>query len=68
MIASENAAWSIRISLVDPSLVRCARAVENADAAGTYSVTWSSTPPHGAPRWRVAVQWRPATKRAMFAG
>ena len=25
-------------------------------AAGTYSVTWTSMPPHGALLWRVAVQ------------
>jgi hypothetical protein len=32
------------------------RAVKNVSAAGTYSVTWTSTPIQGAQLWQVAAQ------------
>lgn len=38
------------------SFVQCAVAVKNVPAAGTYSVTWTSTPIQGAQLWLVAVQ------------
>jgi hypothetical protein len=38
------------------SFVQCAVAVKNVSAAGTYSVTWTSTPIQGAQLWLVAVQ------------
>lgn len=38
------------------SFVQCAVAVKNVSAAGTYNVTWTSTPIQGAQLWLVAVQ------------
>lgn len=38
------------------SFVQCAVAVKNVSAAGTYSITWTSTPIQGAQLWLVAVQ------------
>ena len=38
------------------SLVQCAVAVRQVSAAGTYNVTWTSTPQQGAQLWLVAVQ------------
>ena len=38
------------------SCVQCAVAVKNVSAAGTYNVTWTSTPIQGAQLWLVAVQ------------
>lgn len=38
------------------SFVQCAVAVRNVSAAGTYSITWNSTPLQGAQLWLVAVQ------------
>lgn len=38
------------------ALVQCAVAVKNVDAAGTYDVTWTSTPLQGAQLWLIAVQ------------
>ena len=37
-------------------LVQCAVAVRQVSAAGTYNVTWTSTPTQGAQLWIVAVQ------------
>ena len=42
--------------LVAGQLVQCAVAVRQVDAAGSYNVTWSSTPLQGAQLWLVAVQ------------
>lgn len=38
------------------SFVQCAVAVKNVSVAGTYNVTWTSTPIQGAQLWLVAVQ------------
>jgi hypothetical protein len=38
------------------SFVQCAVAVKNVSAAGTYNVTWTSTPIQGAQLWLVAVE------------
>ncbi|MGO4393961.1 hypothetical protein AB4Z46_21610 [Variovorax sp. M-6] len=38
------------------ALVQCAVAVRQVGAAGTYNVTWASTPRQGAQLWLVAVQ------------
>jgi hypothetical protein len=38
------------------SFVQCAVAVKNVSAAGTYNVTWTSSPIQGAQLWLVAVQ------------
>src|SRR5262249_17890643 len=38
------------------SFMQCAVAVKNVSAAGTYNVTWTSTPIQGAQLWLVAVQ------------
>lgn len=38
------------------ALVQCAVAVRQVDAAGTYNVTWTSTPQQGAQLWLAAVQ------------
>jgi len=38
------------------ALVQCAVAVKNVAAAGTYDVTWTSTPAQGAQLWLIAVQ------------
>jgi hypothetical protein len=38
------------------ALVQCAAAVKSVSAAGTYDVTWASTPTQGAQLWLVAVQ------------
>lgn len=38
------------------ALVQCAVAVKNVAEAGTYDVTWTSTPRQGAQLWLVAVQ------------
>lgn len=38
------------------ALVQCAAAVKQVSAAGTYNVTWTSTPQQGAQLWLVAVQ------------
>ncbi len=38
------------------SFVQCAVAAKNVTAAGTYNVTWTSTPVQGAQLWLVAVQ------------
>ena len=38
------------------SFVQCAVAVKNVSAAGTYNVTWTSTPVQGAQLWLIAVQ------------
>lgn len=38
------------------ALVQCAVAVKNVSAAGTYDVTWTSTPAQGAQLWLIAVQ------------
>jgi hypothetical protein len=44
-------------SVLEPgNLVQCAVAVKNVTAAGTYNVTWTSTPVQGAQLWLVAVQ------------
>jgi hypothetical protein len=42
--------------LDEGSLVQCAVAVRDVDAAGTYSVTWTATPLQGAQLWLVAVE------------
>ena len=42
--------------LASGSLVQCAVAVRQVSAAGTYNVTWTSTPTQGAQLWIVAVQ------------
>jgi hypothetical protein len=36
--------------------VQCAVAAKNVTAAGTYNVTWTSTPVQGAQLWLIAVQ------------
>jgi hypothetical protein len=38
------------------SFVQCAVAVKNVSQAGTYSVSWTSTPKQGAQLWLVAVE------------
>jgi hypothetical protein len=38
------------------NLVQCVVAVKNVTAAGTYNVTWTSTPVQGAQLWLIAVQ------------
>lgn len=45
--------------LASGSLVQCAVAVRQVEAAGSYNVTWRATPQQGAQLWLVAVQ--PAT-------
>jgi hypothetical protein len=43
--------------LLEPgNLVQGAVAVKNVTVAGTYDVTWTSTPVQGAQLWLVAVQ------------
>ncbi|VTU20703.1 hypothetical protein H4CHR_00638 [Variovorax sp. PBS-H4] len=42
--------------LASGALVQCAVASRQVDAAGTYNVTWTSTPPQGAQLWLAAVQ------------
>ena len=42
--------------LASGALVQCAVAVRQVGAAGTYNVTWASTPQQGAQLWLVAVQ------------
>lgn len=42
--------------LASGALVQCAVAVRQVDAAGSYNVTWTSTPQQGAQLWLVAVQ------------
>lgn len=42
--------------LASGALVQCAVAVRQVGAAGTYNVTWTSTPQQGAQLWLVAVQ------------
>ncbi|MBT2323760.1 hypothetical protein J7E62_15540 [Variovorax paradoxus] len=42
--------------LASGALVQCAAATRQVSAAGTYNVTWTSTPPQGAQLWLVAVQ------------
>ncbi|HSV59534.1 MAG TPA: hypothetical protein VLJ19_11595 [Variovorax sp.] len=42
--------------LASGSLVQCAVAIRQVSAAGTYNVTWTSTPQQGAQLWLVAVQ------------
>jgi hypothetical protein len=42
--------------LASGALVQCAVAVRQVSAAGTYNVTWVSTPQQGAQLWLVAVQ------------
>lgn len=41
------------------ALVQCAVATKEVSAAGTYNVTWTSTPQQGAQLWLVAVQRAP---------
>lgn len=55
--ASPDSGFSVIDSvLIEGQLVQCAVAARQVDAAGTYSVTWNSTPPQGAQLWLVAVQ------------
>jgi hypothetical protein len=42
--------------LLSGALIQCAVAVKNVSQAGTYDVTWTSTPAQGAQLWLVAVQ------------
>ena len=42
--------------LASGSLVQCAVAVRQVEAAGSYNVTWTSTPLQGAQLWIAAVQ------------
>ena len=42
--------------LAQGALVQCAVAVRQVEAAGSYNVTWASTPQQGAQLWLVAVQ------------
>jgi hypothetical protein len=42
--------------LLSGALVQCAVATREVASAGTYSVTWTSTPEQGAQLWLVAVQ------------
>ena len=42
--------------LASGALVQCAVAVRQVGAAGTYNVTWTSTPQQGAQLWLIAVQ------------
>ena len=42
--------------LREGALVQCAVAVREVADAGTYGVTWTSTPPQGAQLWLIAVQ------------
>lgn len=42
--------------LLEGELVQCAVAVRQVNAAGTYNVTWTSTPIQGAQLWIAAVQ------------
>ena len=42
--------------LAQGALVQCAVAVRQVAAAGSYNVTWTSTPQQGAQLWLVAVQ------------
>lgn len=42
--------------LLEGALVQCAVATRDVQAAGTYSVTWTSTPTQGAQLWLVAVR------------
>jgi len=46
----------IDAALAAGSLVQCAVAVREVQSAGTYSVTWTTTPQQGAQLWLVAVQ------------
>jgi hypothetical protein len=46
--------------LLEGALVQCAVAVRQVEAAGTYEVTWTSTPLQGAQLWIAAVQSAPA--------
>jgi hypothetical protein len=42
--------------LLSGALIQCAVAVKNVAQAGTYDVTWTSTPAQGAQLWLVAIQ------------
>ncbi len=42
--------------LASGALVQSAVAVKQVDAAGSYNVTWTATPPQGAQLWLVAVE------------
>ena len=53
---ADNGFTVIDSVLLSGQLVQCAVAVRQVDAAGSYNVTWSSTPLQGAQLWLVAVQ------------
>ena len=42
--------------LLSGALIQCAVAVKNVAQAGTYDVTWTSTPAQGAQLWLIAIQ------------
>ena len=55
--AVPNNGFAVIDSFLDAgNLVQCAVAVTRVEAAGTYSVTWTSVPAQGAQLWIVAVQ------------
>ena len=55
--AVPNNGFAVIDSFLDAgNLVQCAVAVKRVEAAGTYSVTWTSVPGQGAQLWIVAVQ------------
>ena len=55
--AVPNNGFAVIDSFLDAgSLVQCAVAVKRVTAAGTYSVTWTSSPGQGAQLWIAAVQ------------
>jgi len=49
------------VNLPDGSAVQCVVAYKDVDSAGTYNVTWTNTPPQGAPLWLFAFQTRAST-------
>jgi hypothetical protein len=54
--APNNGFTVIDSVLASGALVQCAVAVRQVSAAGSYNVTWASTPQQGAQLWLVAVQ------------
>ena len=54
--APDNGFTLIDAALNEGPLVQCAVAVRQVGAAGSYNVTWTSTPEQGAQLWLVAVQ------------
>jgi hypothetical protein len=56
-IATPDSGFTVIESIGDPgALIQCFVAVREVGAAGSYDVTWTSTPVQGAQMWLIAVQ------------